>query len=565
MAIIPKSLQRGTGLRTVFALYLFLTLLLPLLTLVVVAFTDEPANPVNLLLQGRAGEFCSLLQRFSWEPVREVFATTRYQQALTASLILSAAVAAGATLVGTLVAFAASLSGVPGRHLFASLLPIPLAIPPFLGAIGLKLLAGRSGMLNHLLSPLGLPWPSELIYSYGGVALVQVASLFPFVALNVRAALSELDPSLEEAGRTLGGAPAWTFATITLPLLAPALGAGFLLTFMLAFGDFGTPLILLPPSQKLLILEAYKDLTGGLFWAEAAIQSLIIIFFVGAVLLLERRLLAGREYYSLSVRRATVLPSEISWFRRGLGFTAAVVFALPLLLIASMFLLALAASWGARPFPDALTTANLLRVTVAAPGPLLVTAVAAVLTIGCSLLLGTLAAHFFKRLPGRGNTLLEFGLSFPLVLPGIALGIGLIAAYNAPPLALHPSAFLLILSYVLTRTPYALVAVRAALEQIPGTLEEASAALGGRPIFTWRHVLAPVLLPALASAALFIYFSVTHDISLTLLLSPPHFVPVSISLYHELDSGRNFLAAAYGTLLFIATAVPYLIYSAKQR
>lgn len=560
-----RDRRRGTGLRVTFGLYLFLTLLLPLLTLVVVAFTNEPANPLNLLLKGQSAELLTLLKRFSWQPVQEVLTTRRYQEALAASLVLSAAVAACATLAGTLVAFAAALPGVPGRHLFASLLPAPLAIPPFLGAIGLKLLAGRGGMLAHLLPPLGIAWPSDLVYSYAGVGLVQVASLFPFVALNVRAALGELDPSLEEAGRTLGGPPFWTFATITLPLLAPALGAGFLLTFMLAFGDFGTPLILLPPSRKLLILEAYKDLTGGLFWAEAAVQSLIIILWVGAALLLERRLLAGREYYTLSVRRSTILRPADSWLRRALALTAALLFSLPLILIASMFLLALSASWGDRPFPDALTVANLLRVTVASPRPLLVTAVAAALTVGCTLLVGTLAAHLFKRLPGPGNPLLEFGLSFPLVLPGIALGIGLIAAYNTPPLALHPSAFLLILSYVLTRTPYALEAVRAAFEQIPGTLEEASAALGGHPFFTWRHVLVPLLVPALASAALFIYFSVTHDISLTLLLSPPHFVPVSISLYHEMDSGRNFLAAAYGTVLFSATAVPYLLYSARNR
>lgn len=568
--------RRGRGLRVGFWLYLVLALLLPLVTLIVVAFTNEPVNPLNALLSGRLQDLADVLRRFSLGPIIEVFQTARYRQALGNSLVLSLTVAFLATILGTLIAFASTKPGVPGRRTWWVLSALPLAIPPFLGAIAFKLLAGRGGVLPKILDPLGVPWPADAVYSYGGVIIVQVVTLMPVVALGVRAAMQRLDPALGEAAFTLGATPSLILPTVTLPLLLPSLGAGFLLVFMRSFGDFATPLILLPPSKKLLIVEAYKDLTGGLFWAEAAIQSILIILIVVAAMALERRILQGRDYHSLGHRAGSSgdgaafgefrLPSASgpTWGERLLALISGCVFAVPILLILSMLLLALTASWGDNPFPDALTLLNLTRVTVSAPRPLLVTLIGSAITIVAALLLGSTAAYMFRRQSGKGDQILEFGLNMPMVLPGIALGIGMIAAFNSPPMALHPSAFLLVLAYVLTRTPNAIESVSAALHQMPTSLEEASATLGGIPLFTQRHVLAPLLEPALTSAAVMIFFSVAHDISLTLLLAPTYFIPGSISLYHEMDSGRLYLAAAYGVVLFLVTVIPYIWQTTRQ-
>ncbi len=568
--------RRGRGLRIGLWFYLVIALLIPLVTLIVVAFTSQPVNPVNALLAGKPHLILDLLRQFSAEPVIEVFQTARYRQALGNSIALSLSVALIATIGGTLVAFATLKPGVPGRRTWWLLSALPLAIPPFLGAIGFKLLAGRGGLLPKMLDPLGFDWPADAVYSFGGVILVQVVTLMPVVTLGVRAALQRLDQALGEAAFTLGATPSVVLPTVTLPLLLPSLGAGFLLVFMRSFGDFATPLILLPPSKKLLIVEAYKDLTGGLFWAEAAIQSILIILIVMAAMALERRMLKGRDYHSLGHRAGSSsegsvfgelrLPSapRSTWGERLLALVSGGIFTVPILLILSMLLLALTASWGDSPFPDALTLLNLSRVTVTSPRPLVITLIASILTILVSLALGSLAAYLLRRQPGKGDSLLEFGLNMPMVLPGIALGIGMIAAFNAPPLAFHPSAFLLILAYVLTRTPNALESVGAAMHQLPTSLEEASATLGGIPLFTQRHVLAPLLEPALTSAAVMIFFSVANDISLTLLLAPTLFTPASISLYHEMDSGRLYLAAAYGVVLFLFTAIPYIWQTWRQ-
>jgi len=571
-----RTRRRQVGLRVFLWVYLVLALFVPLVTLAVVAFTNQPVNPLNALLSGNLRELVDLVKQFSFQPVIEVFQTARYRQALVNSLLLSLSVAFIATVVGTLVAFATIKPHVPGRRIWWVLSAMPLAIPPFLGAIAFKLLAGRGGVLPKVLAPLGIAWPVDAVYSYGGVILVQVVTLMPVVSLGVRAALQRIDTALGEAAFTLGATPGMVLSMVTLPLLLPSLGAGFLLVFMRSFGDFATPLILLPPSKKLLILEAYKDLTGGLFWAEAAIQSLLIILVVVTAMAAERRILAGRDYHSLGHRAGSIVEGAVigelrlphhkgpTIGERLLAVIAGVVFAIPILLILGMGLLALTASWGDRAFPDALTWLNLTRVTVTAPRPLLITLIVSAITILVALALGTLASYQFQRRPQRGDAALQFSLNMPMVLPGIALGIGMIAAYNAPPLALHPSPFLLILSYVLTRTPNAVASAGAALHQLPSSLEEASATLGSVPLFTHRHVLLPMLSPALLSAAVMIFFSVAHDISLTLLLAPTYFIPASISMYHEMDSGRLFMAAAYGLVLFLVTVIPYILQTLWQ-
>src|SRR5471032_2725815 len=137
----------------------------------------------------------------------------------------------------------------PGRELLRPALLAPLILPPFVGALGIKHIFARFGMVNLILAKFGvvsLAHPIDWLGASGftGIVILEVLHLFPIFFLSVSAALGNIDPSLLDAAANLG-ASAWRrFVTITLPLARPGLFSGACLVFISAFTDLGTPLVL---------------------------------------------------------------------------------------------------------------------------------------------------------------------------------------------------------------------------------------------------------------------------------------------------------------------------------
>src|SRR5690606_14202942 len=119
----------------------------------------------------------------------------------------------------------------PGRSLLGSLVLIPMILPPFVGAIGIKQIFGPYGALNALLHHAGWLAPDATIdwfaaHQFWGIAVVQAFSLYPIIYLNVVAALANIDPAMDEAALNLGCTGLRRFRRITLPLIRPGLFAG---------------------------------------------------------------------------------------------------------------------------------------------------------------------------------------------------------------------------------------------------------------------------------------------------------------------------------------------------
>jgi len=134
---------------------------------------------------------------------------------------------------GLLVVFFGSLMAVPlayfsaryefrGKILLQTLATLPLVIPPFVGAVALQLILGRSGMVNLLLMR-WFDWSIPFMEGLTGVVLVQTLHYFPFIMLNTAVSLSNIDPSMEEMAQNMGCHGLRLFRRITLPLCCPVL------------------------------------------------------------------------------------------------------------------------------------------------------------------------------------------------------------------------------------------------------------------------------------------------------------------------------------------------------
>ena len=158
------------------------------------------------------------------------------------------AIAAVVTLLCLCISLPLAVLGVrfefPGRGILGGLMLAPLVLPPFVGAIGVRLLLGRLGPLTVLLGMghgAGFDWLGR--FRAIGIVLVEALHLYPVLLLNLQASLASVDPSMEQAAANLGASRFTVFRRITLPLIRPGIFAGCTLTMIWSFTELGTPLM----------------------------------------------------------------------------------------------------------------------------------------------------------------------------------------------------------------------------------------------------------------------------------------------------------------------------------
>lgn len=171
-----------------------------------------------------------------------------YLGGLRNSLLLACATTTLALLIALPLAVVSDRYLFPAKNLLGSLVLVPMILPPFVGAIGIKQIFGQYGAFNALLHHLGLLSPGATIdwfaaNQFWGIAVVQALSLYPIIYLNAVAALANIDPAMEEAAQNLGCTGLRRFVKVTLPLIRPGLFAGGTIVFIWAFTELGTPLI----------------------------------------------------------------------------------------------------------------------------------------------------------------------------------------------------------------------------------------------------------------------------------------------------------------------------------
>ena len=127
----------------------------------------------------------------------------------------------------------------PGRSLVDAIVDLPIVVPPAVAGLALLLAFGRNGTFGPLFSALGI----QLSFSTAAVIMAQTFVSSPFYVRAARAGFAAVDRTLEAASATLGMGPLRTFAYVTVPLAAPALIGGAVLSWARALGEFGATIM----------------------------------------------------------------------------------------------------------------------------------------------------------------------------------------------------------------------------------------------------------------------------------------------------------------------------------
>lgn len=535
--------------------FLLVFLVVPLLSLVWVSLSGEPSNVFADLSRGDVLGFVQRLAgHATLDYYREFIHTPRYRVGLLNSLLFSGTVTVGCSALGLGVAWALGRVALPLAGLLRVLAVLPLAMPSFLMALSVQFLFGRSGIVTTTIGPVLNP------FSPLGCGVVQVFSFFPLVYLTTAAALERIDPSLEEASGVMGAPSTLTFWRVTLPTLLPGMAAGAFLAFIRSFGDFATLQLLMPSKTRMIVVEAYRDMSGNAYWGGAATLSTVMIAVILGVLAVQKRLVERNRFETVTGRAAASSRPIQSRAAVVTAFTAvSTVLAFPVINLCVIVLLSISGAWGSTVLPQTYTMAHLEKALVRSPLFLVNSLVLSALALLGGLAVALCVAHTVHRTRLRGRQALDFVVSLPFVLPGTAFAIALVTVFNHPPLALHLTVTLVIAAYVVTRAPYAVRAITASLQQVGPAMEESSQTLGASHDLTMTRVLLPLIRPGIVAGGLMIFISCMTDVAITLMICPPRWYPASLAIFTQIADARYFDASAYGLVLMAMIFAPYAL------
>jgi molybdate transport system permease protein len=177
-----------------------------------------------------------LLVRTPWSELSELLAGEVVIDALRLSMLTSIAATAIAAVVGVPLAWLLARVEFPGRAVARGIVTLPLVLPPVVGGAALLFALGRRGLIGE---PLNQATGLVLPFSTWGVLIANTFVAMPFLVITVEGALRSLDQRYEGAAATLGASRWTTLRRVTLPMIAPSLIAGLVLTWARAFGEFG--------------------------------------------------------------------------------------------------------------------------------------------------------------------------------------------------------------------------------------------------------------------------------------------------------------------------------------
>lgn len=538
------------------AIFLVLFLIVPVATVIYVAFTEKGTGAFTLV------NFVDFVR------------TDLFVRSFWNSIYVSAMAVVLASLFALPLATLTTRFEFRGALIIQTLGFIPLIMPPFVGAVAMQLLFGRNGTFNLLLDDwFGFKIP--FMEGLNGVIFVQAVHYFPFILVNVSAALRNIDRSMEEAAQNLGCSGFRLFRRVVFPLALPGYLAGASLVFVKVFDDLATPLLL--NVKDMLAPQAYLRVTAiGIADPMGYVISVVLIIVSILAMWASAAAMRGRDY-------ATVQRGGGGLAKRKMGLwgnvAAYAVLILILLLVLAphigLLLLSFATIWSFSPLPDGFTLAHYGRVFgesfIYVKNTLLYASLAGLIDV----VLGVAIAYIVLRTRVFGREWLDWAASAALAVPGVVLGIGYLRTFygiqlpDGRPLA--TLWIIIVIALAIRRLPYALRACYAALQQISGSLEEAAENLGATKWRTVRRIVVPLMMGGILAGFISSFATAAVELSATLMLVQSETdAPIAYGLYIFMQSaaGRG-PGAALGViavaLVALCTILSHIVIERGQR
>jgi iron(III) transport system permease protein len=527
---------------------------------------DEEQNYVIKLEEGKLNVYTK--GKFSFGFFKLMLTNPVQRESIVNSIVLGVIVTLATTILTLPLAYCLVRYNFTGRSLLQGLILVPMVMPPFVGAMGMRQLFSRMGSVNLILIDLGIMEPQNAIDWLGsgfwGVVILEVLHLYPIMYLNIAAALANVDPSLEEAAENMGAGKFRLFRTITLPLMVPGYFAGASVVFIWAFTDLGTPLIF--EYRKVIPIQIFNmvaDIRGNPMGFSLVV---VVILLSLGFFYLSKKFMGNKRYEMMSRGHVDIRERQTG----KIGTLIIYAFVLGVIGIAilphiSVILLSITQQWSGTILPETYTLNHFKEISTheltlpSIKNSLIYSSISTFI----DLIVGILIAYILARKKIPGKDALDLMAMLPLALPGLVLAFGYVACFSGSFLDPRENpTILLVVIYSVRRLPYMVRSAYAGFQQTSITLEESSQSLGASPLKTMRKITFPLIIANLVAGGILSFAFAMLEVSSSLILAmKKEFFPITKAIYYVFGRVGDgpYLASALGILGMVLLTVSLVL------
>ena len=464
----------------------------------------------------------------------------------------------------------------------AKIMPLsPLIVPVLASTIGwVFLLSPASGTVNVILRPILAGLGINLttgpfdIFNIWGLIFLYTMVLTAFAYPPIATALSQMDPSLEEAARVSGAGPIATFFSVALRANKHAIASAGLIAVVTGFATFSIPVILgASAGVDILSVEIFRLMTRE-FPARtqpAVALSFVMLVVIGLFWTIQQRINKARRFTTIGgkgMKAGLVDLGRLRWIARGFMFLfLALSSVLPFL---GLLYVSLLPFWS-RSLSFNLTLGNYAEIStsgaIGVRDALWISVTLGLIGAVLAVLITMTLVIYIGNSRGRTGQLADAVTKLPAVIPHLILGVAFLTTFSGPPFFLYGSLALLLMAYLIIFLPQTSIMANSAYMSISKELTEASAVSGAGGFTTARRVLFPLMLPGLGGVAAIQFVLIIGEATVSPLLansSTPVLGYVMIGLWQS-STFPTIAALGVAMSLISATVVTFVIVMANRR
>jgi iron(III) transport system permease protein len=460
-----------------------------------------------------------------------------------------------AVVIGLSFSWIVVRTNTPFKGFIAGASMIPLFVPPLVAGVAWGILGSpKTGLLNTALKWMGVDFRFDF-YSMSGLIIVFGIYYAPYVYMFTASALRNMDPSLEEASEVSGASAFTTLFTVTFPLIAPAILAGSLLSFVVMLGIYGVPAALGAPANINVLTTYIFKLTAWsppLYNTAAAVAILLMV--VTAVLVwAQQRVLSGKSYATVAGKAFRPRALNLgSW--RWFTFSLALAYLFVVVVLPTLALV-IAAFRKFLFFKDfnALfdwSQYSWVHFNSVFDNPLTMLSIWNTLKVGVitAVVGGALAfaiGYTVNRTTVTGRRAIDLLATLPVAIPGLVVGVAYLWAWIGLPGGLYGTIWILALAFVARFMPDTVKALSTSFLQIHKELEEAAWICGRGLIGTIRTIVLPLAKPGVVASMTLLFVLAIRELGSSLFLYTSDTTVMAVLLLDYYEGGNTGKTAAF--------------------
>jgi iron(III) transport system permease protein len=460
-----------------------------------------------------------------------------------------------AVVIGLAFSWIVVRTNTPAKGFIAAASMIPLFVPPLVAGVAWGILGSpKTGLLNTALKWIGIDFRFDF-YSMSGLVVVFGIYYAPYVYMFTASALRNMDPSLEEASEVSGASAFATLFTVTFPLIAPAILAGTLLSFVVMLGIYGVPAALGAPANINVLTTYIFKLTAWSppLYNTAAAVAILLMLVTAVFVWAQQKVLSGKSYATVAgkaFRPRALNLGPWRWFTLALALVYLfIVVVLPTLALVIAAFRKFMFIKDANALFD-MSQYSLVHFNAVFDNPLTMLSIWNTLKVGfiTAIAGGVLAfaiGYTVNRTRVPGRKAIDLLATIPVAIPGLVVGVAYLWAWIGLPGGLYGTIWILALAFVARFMPDTVKALSTSFMQIHRELEEAAWISGRGLLSTIATIVLPLARPGVVASMTLLFVLAIRELGSSLFLYTSDTTVMAVLLLDYYEGGNIGKTAAF--------------------